>query len=125
MRHAPAKPWCVAAFVLDQHKLGYEISDSLAAIERLHERFNLSNPVLTAIVGAAIERVIAIKPPRSWPKADQALLVTLPAQIRQPIEAREQERDAGLRRKQNELAEKIKALKPDEPKAVTTEKEKV
>jgi len=62
--------------------------------------------------------VTSVKPPRSWPKEDKALLATLPAQIRHRIEMREQQRDKELRRLQNEHAEKLKALTPDEPKAV-------
>jgi len=120
VRHAPAKPYSVARFIIDLHKLGFEekISDALAAIERLHDKFGLSNPVLTAIVGAAVERVIPIKSPRSWPKADKALFATLPPQIRHRIEMREDQRDKELRRMQNEHA-KLKELQPnDEPKAV-------
>ena len=119
VRHAPAKPHVVAAWIIDGGNL-----DALPVIDLLHQKFGLSSPVMTSIVGAAVERVSMIKSPRSWPKADQALLVTLPPQIRHRIATREHERDAGLRRKQNELAEKIKALTPEVPKeAVTTEKE--
>jgi hypothetical protein len=114
VRHAPAKPHVVAAFIIDQGNV-----DVLAAIDRLHQKFGLSTPVMTAIVGAAIERVIPIKLPRSWPKEDCALVATLPAQVRHRIETREQERDAGLRRKHNELAELRKQLKQQ----ITTEKE--
>jgi hypothetical protein len=63
-----------------------------------------------------------IRPPR-WPKDDQAIWRTLPALVRHRISVREQERDAGLRRKQNELAAKLKELQPnDEAMPVTTEK---
>jgi hypothetical protein len=81
VRHAPAKPWCIAAFILDQRNL-----DTLAAIEALHSRFNLPNPVMSEIVGAAIERVGEVRAPRSWPKADKALFATLPPQIRHRVE---------------------------------------
>jgi hypothetical protein len=128
VRHCPAKPYSVAAFILDQHKLGQieGIFDTLAAIERLHDKFTLANPVLTPIVGVAIERTTTIKSPRSWPKADCALAATLPPQIRWRIETREQERDAGLRRKHNELAELRKKLEQQIDSAKPVEqKEKV
>jgi hypothetical protein len=64
-----------------------------------------------------------IRPPRSWPKDDQAIWRTLPAAIRHRIATREQERDRGLRQKQNDLAQKLKELQPnDEAMPVTTEK---
>jgi hypothetical protein len=113
VRHAPAKPHVVAAFIIEQGNL-----DALPAIDLLHQSFDLSNPVMTGIVGAAIERVASVKPPRSWPAADKALWATLPAQIRERISMREKQRDDGLRLAQNQYAEKLKALKPDEAKPV-------
>jgi hypothetical protein len=127
-RYCPAKPPVVAAYVLDRHKAGVaedQIFDELGALEHLHDRWGLPNPVKTAVVDAAIERITQTRPPRSWPAADKALFATLDPQIRHRIATREQQRDTELRRVQTELAEKRKALKPnDEPKAVE-QKEKV
>jgi len=127
-RSVPAKVWCVAAYVLDRHKQGIaesQIFDELGALKRLHDKWRLPNPVMTAIVSAAIERITQTRPPRSWPKEDKALFATLPAQIRHRIAMREDQRDKELRRLQTEYDLKLKELKPkDEPKeAVTTEKE--
>jgi hypothetical protein len=124
IRHAPAKSWCVAAYVLDRHKQGIDVEQILAelnAITRLHSKFGLADPV-TGPAHLAIERIAEIKPPRSWPAADKALFTTLPAAIRFRILTRETQRDVGLRRLQSEYAEKLKALKTDEAKPVETEK---
>jgi hypothetical protein len=128
-RHAPAKPWVCAAYALERHKQSIDVErmvTELHAITRLHSKFGLADPV-TGPVHLAVERIAKIKPPRSWPPEDKALFATLPALIRYRIETREQQRDTELRRRQNEYAEKLNALKPnDEPKeAVATEKEEV
>ncbi len=70
----------------------------------MHDLNGLPNPTATAIVGAALERIIEDKPPRSWPKGDQAVWALLPAQLRNRITTRELQRD-NVRRCQNELAE--------------------
>ncbi len=109
VRKCAAKPVTVAAFVLAQADLGVpddQILGALAAITAVHDYHGLPNPTATAIVKAALDRAIKIGPPRSWSKADKALFATLPADIRRIIERRETERDNGLRKKQNELAEK-------------------
>jgi hypothetical protein len=120
-RCCEAKPHVVAAYVLDRHKAGVaedQIFDELGAIERLHDHWQCPNPVATSVVDSAIEQITEIKPPRSWPAADKAVFATLDPQIRFRILTRENQRDVELRRLQNEYAEKLKALKPDEPKAV-------
>jgi hypothetical protein len=115
VRRCPARPFTVAAHALHQKDAGVapdRIIDTLVAIEALHNAYKLPNPCRTAIVDAALEQVLEIKPPRSWPDADKNLWATLPAQIRHRISTRETERDNGLRRSQNKLAEQLKALKP-------------
>lgn len=121
VRHAPAKAWCCAAYILDRHKLGAteeQILGELSAITRLHSKFKLSDPV-TGPVHAALERIIEIRPPR-WPKADQIAWSMLRAQIRLAIATREAQRDKELRRIQNEHAEWKR--NHDAAKPVETEK---
>jgi hypothetical protein len=127
VRHAPAKPWCVAVFILDRHKRGdieQHIFDTLSAITRLHEKYKLSNPV-TGPAHMMLERIVSAPPPRSWTKEEQRDWPLLPPTIKAAIARRERERDIKLRQLQNELADLKKQLKPDEPKAVATEKEEV
>ena len=126
MRHAPAKLWCVAAFILERHSGGIaqeQIIAELDGIARLHAKFMLANPVMTEIVNGVFYRLFEIKRPRSWPKADCAVWATLPAQIRERITTREQQRDVELRRMQNDHADKLKSLKSEA--AVPAETEKV
>jgi hypothetical protein len=129
VRHAPAKPWCCAAFILDRQRHGadeQQIHAVLGAISRLHQKFGLADPV-TGPVHLALFRMFEIAPPRSWPKEDKALWATLPALARHRITIREAQRDKELRRIQSEHAELKKRLTTDaETKAVEiTEKEKV
>ncbi len=55
-----------------------------------------------------------IERPRSWTKDEDAEWQSLPRAMQQKIVAREQERDTGLRRSQNEAAEKLKGLSTKE-----------
>lgn len=125
VRNCPAAPKVVAAFCRAEEKLGTEprkVSLTLSAIELLHDRHGLANPVATAPVRAQMEKIFQIEPPRSWPKAEQLMFASLPSEIRAVISRREKERETVLRRAQNEAAEtKRQAEKP----ATTSEKEKV
>jgi hypothetical protein len=112
-RAAPARPTTEAAYVLHEHAEGTSAQQILALLDSIaafHDHHGLANPVATAVVRLALDDVIRIEPPRSWPKEDKVLFATLPPDIRSVIARREQERDASLRRKQNELAEQTKRL---------------
>lgn len=56
------------------------------------------------------EQTPPIERPRSWTKDEDTEWQSLPRAMQQKIVAREQERDTGLRRSQNEAAEKLKGL---------------
>ena len=108
VRKCPAKPHVVAAFCLDQHQMGAApqvILAILAAVEALHEYHGLSNPVRTSAVRAALDTIIKIDLPRSWPASNKVLFAQLDPDIREIISRREQQRDKALRRLQNEAAE--------------------
>ena len=64
---------------------------------------SLSDPTVSRAVHFVLDQIIKTEPPRSWSKEDKLLFMSLPAQIRAVIARREQERESGLRRKQNEL----------------------
>jgi hypothetical protein len=98
-----------------------QILAQLDAIEQLHDRWSLSNPVRTAIVRRVLEGIIRVPPPRSWPAADKVRFAELPPDIREIIEVRERQRDVALKRKFNELAEQ--RHNGAEKKPVHTEKE--
>ena len=71
---------------------------------KLHDKWTLSNPVRTAIVRAALETIIKVDPPRSWPREDKVRFAQLDPDIRQIIETRERQRDVALRKLQNRQA---------------------
>jgi hypothetical protein len=126
VRRLPAKPWVVAAFVLDQIANGRDVQSCLAllaAIERVHDSHNLSNPTATAVVRAALDQIIKIEPPRSWSKDEKAEWALLPPVIRETIARRENERDVALKRKFNELSDLKKRLLSgaDEPAQTSNE----
>jgi hypothetical protein len=126
VRYCPARPFVVAAFLLAQAEAGGNAEDLLAPIRKLHASYGLADPTFAPIVGAALERVTTIKPPRSWPPEDKALFATLPAPIRLRIETRETQRDTELRRRQNEYAGMRERLKQQTETADSVfEKEKV
>jgi hypothetical protein len=128
VRHAPAKPWCVAAFILHENNRCVPDRMILArcrAITKLHDKFGLANPVATHVVSAVLDTIIKDPAPRSWTKQEQEDWPLLPPSIKAAIARRERERDTKLRQLQNEVAGLKKQLKPDEPKAVATQKEEV
>src|SRR6478735_8945483 len=51
-----------------------------------------------------------IEPPRSWTKEEKAEFATYPREAQEKIARREQDREAALRKGQNEHAEKLKGL---------------
>jgi hypothetical protein len=67
---------------------------------------------MTHAVANVLSVVIKAEPPRSWPAREKLLFTALPGPLREIIARREKERETGLRRQQNKLAEEIKKLQP-------------
>ena len=84
---------------------GNNILTVIEAIEQIHDYHALSNPTRTAPVRAALDQIIKVEPPRSWPSQDKANFARLPTEIRQIISKRETAREKELRRAQNAAAE--------------------
>jgi hypothetical protein len=115
-RACPARPAVVAAYVLHEHAKGTPAEQVLAllrAIEAFHDHHGLANPCATAVVRLALDDVIRVEPPRSWPKEDKILFANLDPAVRDVIARRETERETALRRAQNALAEEKKRLLAD------------
>jgi hypothetical protein len=111
VRHLPAKPWVVAAFLRDQ--IAYDVQGCLsllAAIEAAHDLHSLSNPVATAIVRQVLDEIVRTPPPRGWNTEEKADFAKLPPEIRQTIATREDQRERALKKKFNELADLKKRL---------------
>jgi hypothetical protein len=108
IRYCPARPATVAAFILAQVGNG-EIQDRvlelIAAIELLHDKHGLANPVATGIARRALGHVSKIEPPRSWLAHEKLLFLSLPPDIQAPITRRDNDREKVMRRLQNETAE--------------------
>jgi hypothetical protein len=127
VRYAPAKPFVVAQFILEQSATGATTESILRrveAISKLHDKYALANPVATAAARSALEREFAIEVPRSWKIPEKELFVTLPAEIRAVISRREKQREVEVRRLQNSVAElKRFSQTAPESKPVETTKE--
>jgi len=111
VRACPAHPAAVAVFVRSLGALGADekaISEALCAIQQLHDSRGLPSPVATAGVRAELTKILELKPPRSWRKAEQLLFAELPAEIQLTIGRREQQRDTELRRLQSKVAADLK-----------------
>jgi hypothetical protein len=108
VRHAPAKPWCCAAYAIDRAKRGIDgqqIVSELRAISRLHFKFGLADPCSGPVIDAALGRIVPERPPRSWRKDEWSDWWSLPATIKAAIERREKERETAVRRLQNEVSD--------------------
>jgi hypothetical protein len=125
VRYAPAKPYVVAAYLLDQAASGastWALLRRTSAISLLHNRYGLSDPTTTTPVHSVLTELVAIEPPRSWPADLKTEFKTFPIPAQKAIAAREQDRERALRQKQNQLAAELKAAKTAPPisKPVTT-----
>jgi hypothetical protein len=155
VRYLPAAPTTIAGWLLEHKEERHaDIFAVLDCIALLHAMNGRADPTSTPIVRATLAHIMPeITAPRSWDATSKVAFHRLPADVQAVINRREHDRELFLRRRQNELAEKLKALtpdgeaveqkeqvmakrnelaeklkqlKPDEPKeAVTTEKEKV
>jgi hypothetical protein len=128
VRYAPAKPYVVAQFILEQSATGAtteSILRQVEAISRLHDKYGLSNPTATLAARSALEREFAIDPPRSWKAPEKEMFVTLPAEIRAAISRREKQREVEVRRLQNSVAEEKRRLQADAAKSADTHTEEV
>jgi hypothetical protein len=101
----PASPTMIARFINEISSLGIDrIWPAVLEISRSHYVVSLPDPVLSGPVSAAIEAIAPIKPPRSWPIADQQRFSILPYDLKLIISKREADRDKQIRQMQNEFA---------------------
>jgi hypothetical protein len=108
-RSFPATPALAAAWLqtLDDAHL----EAAVAALVAIHDQLGLSNPCATLACRTVLERRLRTECPRSWDKEARQLFASLPPEVRAILTARENARDAALRRKQNELAALTAKLK--------------
>ena len=104
----PAAPATVALFLRTENLGGADYKRIFAtaeAIERLHDRAMLANPVATFSVRTEISRIYEVSPPRSWAKIHRPLFASLPIQVRHVIENYADLATKAVRKSQNEAAE--------------------
>jgi hypothetical protein len=104
VRPLPAAPATVAAYVQFIGARPEEVASALMAIQEIHDEKGMPSPVAAAAVRSTVTRILDLKPPRSWRKAEQLMFAELPIEVRAVIARREEDRDRELRRLQNELA---------------------
>jgi hypothetical protein len=124
VRHLPALPTTCASYVLAQAKIGVapeHIVGECQAIEALHDLVGAANPMQTRAARWALDQVLKIEPPRSWPQAEKEQFKTLPTQIRHVIANREKDRERTLRRGQNQYAAAMKELEAQRQAMAPTE----
>ena len=88
-------------------------SEPVEAPQELAEEANADQPQADPGEPEAadpVETLPPIEPPRSWTKEEKDEFLTYPREAQEKIARREQERDAAIRRSQNEAAEKLKGL---------------
>jgi hypothetical protein len=127
-RRCPAKPTTVALFTLEQADMGVAIDVTLAqlsAIEAMHDKFALPNPVQTVPVRYALETLIKTAAPRSWSKSEKERWALLPASIRSAITRRENDRDHELRRLQSKVARELELQRMNGADKTVSHEEKV
>jgi hypothetical protein len=99
----------------------------VTAIEQLHDRLQLANPVATTAARFALGQVLQTEAPRSWTRLEKGMFVHLPIEIRAAIQRRTTDQEKAMRRAQNEaghLRQKLKqAADYKQPEIETTEKE--
>jgi hypothetical protein len=101
----PAAPATVAAFVADCTSLGIErLWPAVQEISKLHASIGLADPTLGGVVGAAVDHIAGVDPPRSWPGDRKARFKSLPYDLQVYVAAHEERREKALRRAQNEAA---------------------
>jgi hypothetical protein len=107
----PATPAAVALWIFEHAAMGVDaLLAEIAKISAAHASRGMADPTLSWAPTAALNAIIKIDPPRSWPKEDRPMWVALPYAVQQRITKRESERDTMVRRCQNEAADARKKL---------------
>src|SRR5262245_16704461 len=81
VRSCPARPTTVATWITERARDGVSselILRTLEAIATQHNSHALANPTTAYVVRAALEPIITVEPPRSWPREDKARFAMLP-----------------------------------------------
>jgi len=118
VQRSPLAPGLVARFVADIAPLGIEqVWAAVQEVSREHYTKGFADPTLGHPVATAISELAAIRPPRSWPKEEQAQFRRLPYDLQIYVVERELGRDRIVRQSQAEVS-KLKEKANDEKQDV-------
>jgi hypothetical protein len=106
--HKPfgASPTDVARFVANIAPMGIEqVWEALRDVSRMHYVHGLPDPTLGETVAAALNNIVRVDPPRSWPKELHERFKMLPHEIQHWLARRQSHDDQLIRNLQNELGQ--------------------
>jgi hypothetical protein len=106
--HQPfgASPAIVAQFATDIAPMGIEhVWEALRDVSRMHYTHGFPDPTLGPTVATALNNIVRVDFPRSWPKELRERFEMLPHEIRHWLATRQTADDALIRKLQNELAQ--------------------
>jgi hypothetical protein len=108
----PARPTTCAGFCIQHRGLeADELIEVMAGVSRAHQAANLADPTASLECNVVMARFVKIEPPRSWTKEDRVEFFRLPVTAQAIVVQRESERDAGLQRAMQKIADERKQLK--------------
>ncbi len=106
----PALPAAIAVYILNSAALGERLTMVVASISAVHQANGKADPTLSPIVVAALDSVQPpIDPPRGWDGEHCAMWQRLPRDLRSYTVARENDRDAALRKQMTKQSRKDKS----------------
>jgi hypothetical protein len=111
--HQPfgASPAVVAQFVADIAPMGIAaVWEALRDVSRMHYTHGFPDPTLGPMVATALNNIVRVDFPRSWPKELRERFEMLPHEIRHWLATRQTADDALIRKLQNELAQLKKEM---------------
>jgi hypothetical protein len=118
---AAVAPATVAAYL--QAQSDQDLEPAMAAITAWHSYYFLADPCSSIPVRTVLERRLRIEFPRSWSREDRLLFASLGPDQKAVLFKREEQRDAALRRKQNELAGHTKGVAAELRKFINRSKD--
>ncbi|MEH2627076.1 hypothetical protein V1292_005131 [Bradyrhizobium sp. AZCC 1719] len=103
VRPMPLAPADIATFVMQSQALGIEkIAATVAAISKTYLARGYADPTAGGPVGAALNAIAPIDPPRSWPKEHKHRFTSMPYDLQAYVASHEARREKVVRQAQNE-----------------------
>jgi hypothetical protein len=112
VRSCPTRPAVLACFIVKMSATipAAELLRAVTDIADWNLSFGLANPAATPTVLAALNEIVTVEPPRSWPTEQKMRFRALPHDLQSYIAEREKDRDLVVRRAQNAAADARRKL---------------